>query len=321
MQLVMDLPPVFGYRKDPKVLPTSDGSMFLIGGNQCADGPEEWKYLTLGQPFCWNNKAFNDVWKSTDGGVSWICYSMHIDLGLWTPTSRGIGPYFTAVIAPDDTMYIMAGVRSNMTEGLDLIFTSESPELDLWFSGTPFLQDLIIPGGDPTSLTGPPYVTIVFRESMQWSTGLAGPIRVIDLSNKSWSLPIEKSIDGQTLTIKPIPPLAPGHEYNVEVPHYSLGDLVGNSMAWDMDPVFEFVFGDGTPPTLIGMEPDMEEGVEPWTSILLTFSEAVEPGRGSLILTSPVGETVSLNILSAAFVNSSVTDRQTETETGTQAET
>ncbi|CAJ1430612.1 unnamed protein product [Effrenium voratum] len=85
----------FGLRRGPKLMATSQGGLFLVGGNLC--------------PANGGNCSFNDVWYSPDVGVTWHCKTKNYGAKTLPATWQGIGEGFAAALTQDDTIFLMAG--------------------------------------------------------------------------------------------------------------------------------------------------------------------------------------------------------------------
>ncbi len=90
------------------------------------------------------------------------------------------------------------------------------------------------------------------------------------------------SVSGNTLTINPTANLANGTQYFVVLNNGSIKDLAGNSYAGTTTYDFTTV-PDTTPPTVSTFSPvDAATGVGVASNIVLTFSEAVQKGTGTI---------------------------------------
>ena len=98
------------------------------------------------------------------------------------------------------------------------------------------------------------------------------------------------SVSGNTLTINPTADLAAGTQYFVTLDAGSIKDLAGNSYAGTTTYDFTTVAApaaDTTSPTVSTFNPsDAAPGVAVGSDIVLTFSEAVQKGSGSIVIHS-----------------------------------
>ena len=98
-------------------------------------------------------------------------------------------------------------------------------------------------------------------------------------------------ISGKTLTIDPTADLASNTGYSVKFENGSIQDLAGNSYTGMTG--YNFLTADIIAPTVISFNPaDEAIGVAADSNIVLTFSEVIQRGTGSIVLKTADGTTV-----------------------------
>jgi methionine-rich copper-binding protein CopC len=148
-------------------------------------------------------------------------------------------------------------------------------------------------GATAVSSFGP--FTLTFSESMDASTINGTNISMRLNSNGAlMNAPVTYNAATRTASLTPVSSLAAPRSFTVTV-GTGVKDSVGNRMSSD----FQFVFntGDGTPPTVVSIEPaDGKIGATIGSVIKVTFSEPMEPRsfyRGSVALSTASGESVT----------------------------
>ena len=101
------------------------------------------------------------------------------------------------------------------------------------------------------------------------------------------------SISGSTLTIDPAADLAYGTGYVVQFAAGSVKDLAGNAYAGTTSYNFT-TLADAVPPTVLNASPvDQATGVATGANLVLTFSEAIQRGTGTIVLKTAAGTVVA----------------------------
>jgi Ca2+-binding RTX toxin-like protein len=138
-------------------------------------------------------------------------------------------------------------------------------------------------------------VVLAFSEPVQRGTGYivlktaAGVVASYDAATSR-----DLSIRDNTLTIGVGPDLGYNKIYMVEFAEGTIKDLVGNKFAGLRDYSFTTGAGDIDPPTVITFKPSDEAlGVAITANIVLTFSEAIAPGTGDIVLKTSAGVVVA----------------------------
>lgn len=215
---------------------------------------------------------------------------------------RGISHYGYAVSVPvfDDNVYILDGYSTFMyTTGVlppDQEFTLANAQ--------PFT---IEPTTQPVSKDIPD-ITVFFKESVQVAAGakiLYTPKKdhfdrfdypkVIYIERqgclKDCLIPLFPEVQEQRVTLNFYTSgygmqLESGGEYKLVLPAHSFGDISGNFLSSALKPDYTLIVNaDVQGPDFLDWYPmDGAVDVPPWTTLTLTFSEAVQRGRGGLAL-------------------------------------
>lgn len=297
-----ETPLPFGLRREPKLLATSEGGLYLVGGHFCED---DW--------MC----NFNDVWFSGDTGESWHCKTKNYlakdpSVMEWPGVGRG----FNAVITQDDTIFVLAGDLPGREEASAYVYESFLGLGDVYLTDSPYF---IMPG---STLLGQAAVpprqgfSLFFGEEILLAEGAMAFFHqqdgnYSDLENETnyTTGPIIESditVHGKDLHLQPREWLLPGRRYRLEIPAGHVQDVAGNPFGQILDERFEVaVLEDNEAPRAVSMyPPDGQKDVEPWTRLALTMSEEVVLGHGSLKV-APVlgyGVTVELPVAKATVV-------------------
>lgn len=295
----------FGLRREPKLMATSEGGLFLVGGHLCA---------RVFDDHC----NFNDVWFSPDIGESWHCQTKSYlakdpSFGNWP----GVGQGFAAVITQDDTIFVMAGDLPSSQEASAFMYESYLGLQDTYLTdqqpylvqpGSVYLDQPPVPPTESfTLLFGEEVRTI--PESVAFFYEQPGNYSDLDNdTNYSTGLIVEASIlaHGKDLRLMPTELLRPGRRYLIEIPAGQVQDAVGNTFGRMFgDNLQVEILEDFEAPFFISMHPtDGRTDVEPWTQVTLTMSENVFAGHGSLKVKPmrPYGAEVHLPVHQAKVV-------------------
>lgn len=269
-----ETPLPFGLRREPKLLATSEGGLYLVGGHFCKG--DEW--------MC----SFNDVWFSGDIGESWHCKTKNYlaadpSVMEWPGVVRG----FNAVITQDDTIFVLAGDLPGREEASAYVYESFLGLGDVYLTDSPYF---IMPG---STLLGQAAVppsqgfSLFFGEEILLAEGAMAFFHqqdgnYTDLENETnyTTGPIVESditVHGKELHLQPREWLLPGRTYRVEIPAGHVKDAAGNLFGHILDERFEVaVLEDNEAPRAVSMyPPDGQTDVEPWTRLALTMSEEV----------------------------------------------
>jgi methionine-rich copper-binding protein CopC len=140
-------------------------------------------------------------------------------------------------------------------------------------------------------------IVITFSEAIQLGTGIIG------LWNASSGSYVETfdvassrlTVSGSTLTIDPVNALANNTSYYVVFESGNIKDLAGNAYAGTYTYDFTTVAAaDTIAPTVITFNPtDEATGIAVNSSIVITFSEAIQRGTGNIILKTTSGTAVA----------------------------
>jgi len=294
----------FGLRREPKLLATSEGGLFLVGGHWC----------DMNAWMC----NFNDVWFSPDEGESWHCKTKnYLAKDPSVMSWPGVGKGFNAVITQDDTIFVMAGNLPGSEEASSFVYESFLGFEDIYLSDSqPYF---IMPGS--TLLDQPPVppqqrFTLFFGEEVRLAPGAMAyfheqPGNYTNPENETnyaTGLMVESHImvRGKDLLLQPKQWLLPGRRYHLEIPAGHVQDSAGNSFGQILDSRFEVeVLEDFQAPSCVSIyPPNGRTGVEPWTRLTLTMSEDVFMGHGSLKVVPKIayGATVELPVEHAVIV-------------------
>eukprot|EP00435_Cladocopium_sp_Y103_P006334 s3326_g2.t1 len=298
-----ETPLPFGLRREAKLLATSEGGLYLVGGHFCEG--DDW--------MC----NFNDVWFSGDTGESWHCKTKNYlakdpSVMEWPGVGRG----FNAVITQDDTIFVLAGDLPGREEASAHVYESFHGLGDVYLTDSPYF---IMPG---STLLGQAAVpprqgfTLFFGEEILLAEGAMAFFHqqdgnYTDLENETnyTTGPIVESdimVHGKDLHLQPREWLLPGRTYRLEIPAGHVKDVAGNPFGQIWDERFEVaVLEDNEAPRAVSMyPPDGRTDVEPWTRLALTMSEEVVLGHGSLKVAPVVGYgvTVELPVAKATVV-------------------
>ncbi|CAJ1327254.1 unnamed protein product [Effrenium voratum] len=268
----------FGLRRGPKLMATSQGGLFLVGGNLC--------------PANGGNCSFNDVWYSPDVGVTWHCKTKNYGAKTLPATWQGIGEGFAAALTQDDTIFLMAGeVPGDQESALAEALESFTGLEDIYLS-QPYM---VLPGS--VSLGASPArpdanFTILFSEELKladdaWARFHELPGNYSDLndtnSSAGESVEAEMMVQGKDLVLRPRPMgLLPGRRYLIEMEGVQdkAGNNFGRIRSYDLQVQ---ILEDWEAPEFLSMYPPHGAGgVEPWTLVTLTFNEDVFKGHGAL---------------------------------------
>lgn len=157
------------------------------------------------------------------------------------------------------------------------------------------------PADNATGVAAASNLVLSFSETVQAGSGniliynsdgtLARSMAVTDTSQVSFS--------GNRVTLNPSTDLASGASYYLHIGTDVIRDTAGNSFAGISDAsTYNFSTlaatpGDTTAPTLVSSSPvDNATAVAPGTSLVLSFSEAVQAGTGSILIYSSSGALV-----------------------------
>jgi methionine-rich copper-binding protein CopC len=164
----------------------------------------------------------------------------------------------------------------------------------------------LTPADDVNGVALGPNLVITFNESVQKGTGKllvrradGSAVETIDVA----SGPV--SIVGAVVTIDPTITLAGTTGYYVEVAAGTFKDLAGNSFAGISGATaWNFTTGDFTPPTVTALLPaDDVNGVALDPNLVITFSESVQKGTGTLLVKRADGSTVETIDLASGAVS------------------
>jgi len=309
----------FSLRRDPMLLTTSAGDLFLTGGYD-KDACE------ATDAYC--KSVFTDVWKSADSGRTWTCVTANYDPSLTTEygngeiKSLGLGRRVAAAISYDDTIFMIAGAKPNETSSLNTVWTSYSAAAD---AVAPVLYDnLMSPTESQTSVMTNAEVSLYFNENIFYSlpsTTLANSdIRLTsNLPVAGTVLSTTTEISRQRLKIS----LKSGvftkaAVITITVPQLALKDEAGNALGAAISKQFT-ITDDVTAPVVSGFKvatnwvettgtastgiapTDVAKtpmGVSPYTNILLEFNEKVTKNSAAtpILVKSTLGNTISLDI-------------------------
>jgi methionine-rich copper-binding protein CopC len=268
----------FASRRDATLLSTSTNVLYLMAGHNCK------------QSLCVSNAVFADVWSSTDSGSTWIGQTANYDDSIGE-NSKGMGRGVAAVLAHDDTVFLIGGRRGNSTTGLNTVYSSYSGARDSTFSSSPYAS---FPERGATSVLKSDNITMYFRESIQSGSS---SVSLVDLSSNN-DVGMKTTISRQILTIAPSSPLTPGRSYRVTMPDGALKDLSGNTISSELFETYQFtVSADNTAPQVSAVTPsDGSIDVEPWTTVTLVMTEVIAKGVGNLTLNSSHGVNQTLDV-------------------------
>lgn len=296
VQRVARAPFPFGARRDPSLLATSDGVLYLVGGHECSGGPRH---------LC--SEVFTDVWGSTDGGETWTCRTSNFVPSLWSEHSRGLGRYTAAVLAHDDTIFLLGGHRPNTTEGSSEVFSSYGGPLDLNFTA-PGLH-FFLPS--QARIFGRMNFSLYFTEDIAVNTSavrlLDHGLDASDVLAAAAPFDARVTVSRQVLTVSPHGVLTPGHRYSIEVPEGSVMDTAGN-VPENVDSRYEVLADpDVEPPAVSAVfPPGGSADVAPWTTVTLHMSEPVVKGAGALRLACAWGRQLALDVEGTTILGAKV---------------
>lgn len=128
----------------------------------------------------------------------------------------------------------------------------------------------------------------------------AGDTRAISVSDTS-----QITFSGSIVTIDPLASLDPNSTYSVKMSGSAIYDTAGNPFAGISDTTtLNFSTPDNQPPRLLDSNPpDNAKNVAVAENIVLTFSENVAAGKGSITLSNGHGDTRNIAITDASQVN------------------
>eukprot|EP00928_Gymnodinium_smaydae_P013329 TRINITY_DN14871_c0_g2_i1.p1 TRINITY_DN14871_c0_g2~~TRINITY_DN14871_c0_g2_i1.p1 ORF type:complete len:3371 (-),score=230.50 TRINITY_DN14871_c0_g2_i1:116-9247(-) len=262
-------PLVFGARQDPRLVATSQGWLYLIGGVR-------------------GGSVLNDVWLSKDDGKSWACQTADYAQGTLQMQSH-LGVNAVATITGDDSVFVFAEAQTD--NGARSMYRSLHGPVDLAFASLPYMWY----PAETTNIQPNTSYVVYFQENIQMGTGM---VNMRDVS-ASHDIPIDLSVDRQFLTIKPLVRLKAGHLHRVEVEGEAVTDIAGNAASRFLR---DFVVSsDVDSPIVEAMHPSGLD-VSPHATIMLAMSEPVVHGEGALHLVPSVGAKMFLDIANASVV-------------------
>jgi hypothetical protein len=273
VQKVASAPLPFGQRLYPKLLATSAGTIYLLGGNLC-DGT-----------------AINDIWASVDIGSTWTCQAVRYATSAVIQFPLINAP---AAVAGDDTLFLAGHLPSS--SGYTLFSSKMTSTRSSFGTATLFV---------PTSAMS---YTFCFVEGIQAGSGT---VQMMDygidgkIGGTKDSADIEVSISvtisRQMLTITAAGSIS-GRRHAITVGADAVRGLDGTSLP---TPIIRTFFPDNHGPVVQHVEPGGGE-IAPWTAILLSMNEEVIAGLGSLRVQPSVGLPVMLDITASLIVNKKV---------------
>merc|ERR1719191_100838 len=289
-------------RADPILLTDSLNSVYLVGGYDA-------ELCTLTDVFC----AFvmTDVWKSTDSGATWQCLTANMASEMTLEYSRGVGRLATGVMAHDDTIFLIGGAKPNTTLGLNSIWTSYAAATDAtkptYLSVLEAEERSVLATTASTTdfVRKTSKVKLYFSEAVKLATG--GVITMVDTAASTVNIPISTSISRQVLTVaKAGGTFTAGKTMQINIAASALTDMAGNTLGAAVSQDFG-IDADATAPAVTGMHPASGSAdIVPYTTLTLTFAEAVVAKTGVVNVTSTLGRNITLNISEATVVNNKV---------------
>jgi hypothetical protein len=286
VQKVAEAPMPFGQRAEPRLMATSGGLLYLVGGNSCSDAA------------CSDNSVFNDVWRSDDAGALWTCVAVHYAASLFSEDSSGIGQYVAAAISQDDTIFLAGGRIANSTLGLSTVFYSHAGVADSTFeySSSHLLSFSYASLPNGTMIRN---FTLCFMEGVQIGNG---EVQLLDMgSTPSVTIDSSVAVEGPRLTITSSAALNAANQHVVNVPAGFVKDSAGN----DHPGVSVSFYVDSVPPVVTAAFP-AGAGIAPWNTVMLRMNEIVLKGFGTLDLVPSVGSKISLDVSTSLIVGRKV---------------
>src|SRR5215470_11129777 len=154
------------------------------------------------------------------------------------------------------------------------------------------------PADNATIVAAASNIVLTFSEAVKAGSGSivisdgAGDVRTIAITDTT-----EVTISGNTVTINPTADLHSGTAYDVTIASGVITDTAGNAFAGIAQDALDFTVGDTTPPTLTSATPaDNATNVAAASNIVLTFSEAIKAGSGSIVVSDGAGDVRTIAI-------------------------
>jgi predicted extracellular nuclease/methionine-rich copper-binding protein CopC len=154
------------------------------------------------------------------------------------------------------------------------------------------------PADNATNVNAAADIVVTFSEPVKAGTGNititdgAGDVRTIAITDAT-----QVTISGNTVTINPTADLHSGTAYDVIIPSGVITDTSGNAFAGIAQDALDFAVADTVAPTLSSSSPaDNATSVAANANIVLTFSEVVKAGTGSITLTGTDGDVRSIDV-------------------------
>eukprot|EP00928_Gymnodinium_smaydae_P026796 TRINITY_DN20933_c0_g2_i1.p1 TRINITY_DN20933_c0_g2~~TRINITY_DN20933_c0_g2_i1.p1 ORF type:complete len:3701 (+),score=333.29 TRINITY_DN20933_c0_g2_i1:157-11103(+) len=284
----------FGYRRDPSLSSSSDGSIYLVGGYSCSGDHCEKVGHTL-----------TDIWTSKDLGTSWTCLSASYATTIGRSVPDGLR-HMSAIMMHDDSILLVGSLDDDAQS--DHVYSSVHLASDSVFDSAVHMQ---LPSNQPVSIADMSY-TVYFRESVQKGST---PIRFLDLGSDGAVGGVGAAEDtqvddfsveihGQRMTVSP-QSLTHGRSYRIEIPAGSLEDSAGNVLQEDLPRYAFTVDSDYVPPSVSKVLPSGDD-VSPNSCLSITMNKEVVPGSGALSLAPTEGKRVDLPISEAVIVGNKV---------------
>ena len=197
-----------------------------------------------------------------------------------------INPTADLIVSTTYTLTVEAGAIEDASGNEGIVETRSFSTAAAADNTAPIFVSSVPVAGGTTSRT--PTIELTYNEDLQRGAG-AVTITPTDGSSAGILIPdgdTQVNVSGRRVTITPTPnpepPLTANLEYTLTIPSGVIQDLVGNAAA-----VYTLTFtaSEGTVPEVISTSIPTDGTIETTANIVLTFSEAVVKGSGSITLT------------------------------------
>lgn len=205
---------------------------------------------------------------------------------------------YTADITPSGAGDITIAIAANVAQdGSGNGNTAAVPSIVVYDANAPTLASAI-PADDATAVAVGADIVLTFSENIQAG---AGNITISDGAGDTRTIPVgdpQITIAGATLTINPSADLRELTGYHLQIAATAVRDAAGNAYVGISDTTtLNFTTADTTAPLLVSSNPaDNATAVPLASNIVLTFSENVQAGTGSIVISDGAGDTRSIPV-------------------------